>query len=119
MRVTDRRVFEADPDDPSTPSLKGGEIHNTATTSRAIARKRGGFGKAWGDILLPEGRTVAHLMEEALTRAFQDAGLSGRWKKRCTTQWRDTGRSGYREVLDLDDPRFLGPYAGMQDTCPG
>lgn len=74
MRVTDRRMFEADPDDPSTPSLKGGEIDNTAITSRAIARKRGGFGNAWGDILLPEGHTVAHLMEEALTRAFQDAG---------------------------------------------
>ena len=74
-RVTDQRAFEADPRTANIPSLMNAdEIRNPAITSRAIARKRGGFGKALGDILLPEGRTVMKLVEEALTRALQDAG---------------------------------------------
>lgn len=73
-RVTDRRVFEAAPSNPSTPSLKGAEIGNKAITSRAIARKRNTYGQALGDILLPEGRTVEDLIREAMTKAFRDAG---------------------------------------------
>ena len=74
-RVTDQRQFEADPRTANIPSLMNAEeIRNPAITSRAIARKRGGFGKALGDILLPEGRTVMVLVEEALTRALRDAG---------------------------------------------
>jgi hypothetical protein len=72
--VTDRRVFQINPRDARIPSLKNDEITDTAITSRAIARKRGGFGKAMGDILLPEGRTVTQLVEEALTRSLQEAG---------------------------------------------
>jgi len=73
-RVTDRRVFEIDPRQANIPSLKHDEISDKAITSRAIARKRGGFGKAMGDILLPEGRTVMMLVEEALARSLQEAG---------------------------------------------
>lgn len=74
VRVSDNREFEIAPPVPSTPSLKGGEIGNPAITSRAIARKRGGFGQALGDILLPEGDTVAGLVQAALTDAFRDRG---------------------------------------------
>jgi len=74
FRVTDKRVFEAAPRVASVPSLKGKEIDDKAITARAIARKRNGYGKALGDILLPEGRTVENLVREALTKSFRDAG---------------------------------------------
>ena len=73
-QVNDRRAFQVNPRDPSIPSLMDDEINNTAITGRAIARKRGGFGKAFGDILLPEGQTVPMLVGEALTRAFRESG---------------------------------------------
>jgi hypothetical protein len=74
-RVTDRRVFAVDPPQPNTPSLMNdAEIKDPAITSRAVARKRGGFGKALGDVLLPEGRTVMQIVEEALTRSLREAG---------------------------------------------
>src|SRR5215470_5983213 len=74
-RVTDRRVFEIDPRQANIPSLMNdAEIKDPKITSRAIARKRGGFGKALGDILLPEGRTVMQVVEEALRWSLQDAG---------------------------------------------
>lgn len=73
-RVTDSRVFELAPLEPSIPSLKGGEIGDKAITSRAIARKRNGYGMAIGDILLPEGRTVEALVREALVKSFREAG---------------------------------------------
>lgn len=74
VRVTDCRVFEKAPRQPSIPSLKDGAIDNKAITSRAIARKRNGYGRALGDIVLPEGRTVEMLITESLTKAFRDAG---------------------------------------------
>ena len=74
VRVTDRRVFETAPRTASVPSLKGNEIDDKAITSRAIARKRNGYGKALGDILLPEGRTVEDLVRESLTKSFREAG---------------------------------------------
>ena len=74
-RVTDRRVFEINPRQANIPSLMNDtEIKNPAITSRAIGRKRGAFGKAFGDVLLPEGRTVPQIVEEALTRSLQEAG---------------------------------------------
>jgi len=73
--VVDARSFQARPPDPSIPSLKNaGEIHDEAITSRAIARKRNSYGMAMGDILLPEGRTVAALARDALVRGFRNAG---------------------------------------------
>ena len=74
VRVTDCRVFEAAPRIASVPSLKGKEIGDQAITSRAIARKRNGYGQAIGDILLPAGRTVEDVVREALTKAFREAG---------------------------------------------
>ena len=74
-RVTDRRVFEIDPRQANIPSLMNdSELNDPKITSRAIARKRGGFGKALGDILLPEGRTVMQVVEEALTWSLREAG---------------------------------------------
>lgn len=72
--ISDRRPFAIAPGDPSTPSLKDDRIHDTALTSRAIARKRNTYGMALGDVLLPEGRTVTDLTREAMTSALHDRG---------------------------------------------
>jgi uncharacterized lipoprotein YajG len=75
--VRDVRRFEAAPRNPSIPSLQNAaEIEDRAITSRAIARKRGGFGAALADILLPEGRTVEQLVREAVTKAVNENGYT-------------------------------------------
>ncbi|MGZ4925957.1 MAG: hypothetical protein ACXV4B_05830 [Halobacteriota archaeon] len=77
VEVKDVRRFEAAPRNPSVPSLQNAEeIKDRAITSRAVARKRGGFGAAMADILLPEGRTVEQLVREALTKAVTEKGYS-------------------------------------------
>ncbi len=73
-RVTDLRRFEVAPEEPATPSLKDGAITDQAIKSRAFARKRGGFGKAMGDVLLPEGSTVEGLVKASLANALREAG---------------------------------------------
>ncbi|WP_316978949.1 hypothetical protein [Shumkonia mesophila] len=90
--VEDARVFEAAPKDPSTPSLQDGEIGNSAITARAIARKRGGFGKALGDILLPEGQTVAAVMEDSIGNGFRKAGY----------RVLQPGDQGYEQAVTVD-----------------
>jgi len=74
VRVSDNRQFQIDPPQPDIPSLKNDEINDPAITSRAIARKRNGFGQALGDILLPEDETVAGLVESSLSRGFRENG---------------------------------------------
>ena len=85
--VRDLRVFELEPKRPDIPSLRDGEIANTELTVRAIGRKRNGFGKALGDVLLPEGETVANTVQASVANAFRN--------------------SGYR-VLDPSEPDFEG-----------
>jgi hypothetical protein len=67
-------VFAVDPPDPSIPSLKHDEVNDSAITSRAIARKRGSFGNAVGDILLPAGRSVADLVRASVARGLREGG---------------------------------------------
>jgi hypothetical protein len=76
--VRDVRVFEADPRDPSTPSLKKGAKYALTAVGRkqAIARKRGGFGHAFGDILLPSDQNVESLTRQLLTNAFAAHGYN-------------------------------------------
>jgi len=74
--VTDARVFESRPKSPDIPSLRGGSASQATEDikARAIARKRNGFGKALGDILLPEDQTVSSVMREMVASAFRSAG---------------------------------------------
>ena len=75
--VRDLRRFEAAPRNPSVPSLQDAEeIKDRSITSRAIGRKRGGFGQALADVLLPEGRTVEQLVRAVVTRAANERGYS-------------------------------------------
>lgn len=69
--VTDRRVFQNKPSDPSTPSVDG-DVNTYSADQKAamIGRQRNGWGHAMGDISLPPGGTVTQtgrqLVEEAL-----------------------------------------------------
>jgi hypothetical protein len=75
--VRDLRKFDAHPSDLSTPSLFDAEINNPRITSRAIARKRrASFSYAGGDIMLPEGSTVAALVRSTAQKALQDKGYA-------------------------------------------
>ncbi len=76
VSVTDNRVFELKPKTASVPSLKDKAINDKSITSRAIARKRNAYGKALGDIVLPEGRTVCDLVKESLTQSLREKGYS-------------------------------------------
>lgn len=74
--VTDERIFEEKPSDPSHPSLGfGGAAAATADVkARAIGRKRNTFGQGLGDVLLENGQTVIGVVRDNLTAAFQAAG---------------------------------------------
>ncbi len=74
VQVLDNRGFAIGAEAPDTPSLSDDDIQNRATTSRAIARKRNTYGKALGDVLLPESMTVADITKSALEQAFRESG---------------------------------------------
>ncbi len=74
VRVTDKRKFQLKPPQANIPSLKNGEINDSSITERAIARKRNSYGKALGDILLPEGKTVMDVVENRLSVGFRQNG---------------------------------------------
>ncbi len=72
--VNDSRTFVLKAHDPSEPTLRDGKIGDKNLTSRAIARKRNAYGKALGDILLPENRTVADIVREATVKTLREKG---------------------------------------------
>lgn len=72
--VVDNREFQVKPRSADIPSLSDAKIGDRSITERAYARKRGGFGKALGDVLLPEGETVANQIKQAITTGFRRAG---------------------------------------------
>lgn len=75
VSVVDQRTFEHKPADPSIPSLGSeSDLANPAITNRAIGRKRGGFGMALGDVLLPEGTTVTGMVQDLIVNAYRGAG---------------------------------------------
>jgi hypothetical protein len=76
VQITDGRRFEVAPKIQSVPSLNEEEIKDSKITSRAVGRKRNGYGKALGDFLLPEQRTVQGLVREAMTKALREKGYS-------------------------------------------
>ncbi len=72
--ITDKRLFEIKPPEPSTPSLDPSEEQGDKIKLRAIARKRNSYGMGLGDILLPEGKTVDLLIDAALREGFIESG---------------------------------------------
>ncbi|WP_112068624.1 hypothetical protein [Herbaspirillum rubrisubalbicans] len=75
--VLDERIFEEAPSSPSTPSLgfEGSAKSAAEIKARAIGRKRNGFGKALGDVLLENGLTVSDVMRKNIKSSLQQAGF--------------------------------------------
>jgi len=74
VSVVDERQFQVKPKKPEIPSLSETEENNKDIMARALARKRNGFGKALGDVLLPEGETVIGLIRKTTANAFLESG---------------------------------------------
>jgi hypothetical protein len=74
--ILDERKFEQAPSNPGIPSLgfEGSASATAGVKSRAIARKRNGFGQAMGDVLLQDGQTVENVVRDNLTVALRQAG---------------------------------------------
>jgi len=74
--IQDRRVFEDAPKQANIPSLKGGKASaaDAELKAKAFARKRNGFGKALGDVVLENGQTVNALVEQRIQSALNKAG---------------------------------------------
>jgi hypothetical protein len=70
----DKRTFIVAPPSADMASLDPSGDASEASKARAIGRKRNGFGKALGDVVLPEGKTVSGLVESAVATGFQEAG---------------------------------------------
>ena len=89
--VEDARVFIANPPDRETPSLGGDEIRNKSITSRVVALKRNTLGMTTGDVLLPEGASVAGLVQAAVTRGLRESGY----------RVLGTGDAGYEQAVPI------------------
>jgi len=75
--ISDDRAFEQKPAAPSGPSVNGVLADTDATTlSTLIGRQRNGYGKAMGDVQLPEGSTVQEEMRDLLTEGLESRGYS-------------------------------------------
>jgi hypothetical protein len=71
----DARRFEVAPKVPSIPSLKEPtQITDPQITSRAVARKRNGYGMAMGDVLLTPPQTASSLVGDAVKAGLRDSG---------------------------------------------
>ncbi|MGO2132115.1 MAG: hypothetical protein ACTH3D_04345 [Halomonas sp.] len=75
-QVIDKRQFQDAPNSADIPSLgfEGASAATEDIKARAVGRKRNGYGKALGDILLPEGTTVTDLVQAAAAEGFEKAG---------------------------------------------
>lgn len=75
ITAVDERAFELDPRSADIPSLKyDNDITVPAITQRAVGRKRNGFGKGLGDVLLPDGKTVSQLVAKSIAEGYRKAG---------------------------------------------
>jgi hypothetical protein len=74
--VTEKRDFQVKPPTPDIPSLDPSEDQNDSIKSRAVGRKRNGYGKAMGDMLVKEGETVQSITYKSIREAFVEKGYS-------------------------------------------
>jgi len=74
--ITDARQFMDKPPTPDIPSLGQGGVlkHSTELRSRAIGRKRNGYGKALGDVFLEDNNSVQNLVINTLTNVLNNYG---------------------------------------------
>jgi uncharacterized lipoprotein YajG len=75
VSVTDNRVFQNNPSDPSIPSINGDV--NTLTAGQKdvmIGRQRNTYGKAMGDIALTKGDSVTQRAQSLVETALKQRG---------------------------------------------
>ena len=72
--VVDSRVFEASPKDPSHPSIDPDNNNLDEIQGTLIARKRDGWGRAFGDIVTHDGITVQKYFRGLVTNALANSG---------------------------------------------
>jgi len=95
--ATDKRVFQSNPSSPDIPSLDPSEDASDKIKLSAIGRKRNGFGKALGDILLKEEQTVESLSTDAIKQAFIEKGYT-------VVSRKDISKDTY--IVDADIEKF-------------
>lgn len=96
--VMDKRSFQDNPGSPEIPSLDPSEEQSAAIKQRAVGRKRNGFGKALGDIVLKEGQSVESVTTSAIKEAFVQSGYT------VVTNKEQVGQDTY--VVDADIQKF-------------
>ena len=74
-KIEDRRTFQNNPSDPSTPSIDG-DVHTLTEQQKGlmIGRQRGGFGNAAGDVALPANDSVITRTRRLLEEGFKKRG---------------------------------------------
>lgn len=68
------RVFATNADSPDKTTYDPSKGLDEETKSKIIARKRNGFGKALGDIVLAKGLTSEKLIKNIVSQAFVESG---------------------------------------------
>ncbi len=75
VSVVDDRVFRNNPSDPSIPSIDGDvKMLGPEEKSSMIGRQRNGYGKALGDIALPDGESIINEVELLLKEGLDSIG---------------------------------------------
>jgi uncharacterized lipoprotein YajG len=74
--AVDKRIFQPNASSPDIPSLDPGKNQDDTIKNRAVGRKRNGFGKALGDIVLKEGQSVETLTTNSIRQAFLEKGYT-------------------------------------------
>lgn len=75
--ISDQRVFEQKPKEPSTPSVQGSLAEmSKGQLSNLIGRQRNSYGKGMGMVALPEGETVQKEMRKLLVEGLESRGYT-------------------------------------------
>lgn len=75
--ITDDRVFEEGSGDPSVPSVNGDlDAFTAEQRAKLIGRQRNTWGKAMGEVALPDGGTVQEAVERLLNEGLQSRGYN-------------------------------------------
>ena len=89
---------ETNPSTPDIPSLDPDRLQTDDIKARAIGRKRNGFGKALGDILLHEDQSITQAIKDTSQQAFREMGY------KIITSEKDITNNTY--IVDIEVNKF-------------
>lgn len=75
-KYTDHRTFATNASTPDQPTYDPSEVFNDEVKAKIIGRKRNGYGKALGDVVLAKNLTTEKIVKNIVSKAFSDAGYS-------------------------------------------